>query len=238
FEGSPQITAINGTAITQGGGAVAVSHGSVTLGAGNALTFTADADYNGPWVSSYTVTSGTVTETANITVNVAAVANIVADVVSTNEDTPVTFNPVTGTNEVSGADNFEGSPQITAINGTAITQGGGAVAVSHGSVTLGAGNALTFTADADYNGPSVCSYTVTSGTVTETANITVNVAAVADIVADVVSTNEDTPVTFNPVTGTNEVSGADNFEGSPQITAIDGTAITQGGGAVAVSHGS
>src|SRR5262249_55540132 len=36
------------------------------------------------------------------------------------------------------------------------------------------------TADADYNGPSVFSYTVTSGTVTETANITVTVNAVND----------------------------------------------------------
>ena len=175
---------------------------------------------------------------ANITVTVNAVADIVDDAVSTNEDTAVTFNPVLGTNEVSGADNFEGSAQITAINGTAITAGGAAVAVSHGSVTLGAGNALTFTPDADYNGPATFSYTASNGGPAETANITVTVNAVADIVDDAVSTNEDTAVTFNPVLGTNEVSGADNFEGSAQITAINGTAITAGGAAVAVSHGS
>src|SRR6185312_10698310 len=144
-----------------------------------------------------------------------------------------------GTNEVSGADNFEDSPQITAINGTAITAGGPAVAVDHGSVTLAAGNVLTFTPNADYNGPSLFSYTVTTtGGITETANIGVTVNPVADIVADVVTTNEDTAVIFNPVSGTNEVSGADNFEDSPQITAINVTAITAGVSAVAVDHGS
>ena len=104
---------------------------------------------------------------------------------STNEDTRRSpSNPVLGTNEVSGADNFEGSAQITAINGTAITAGGAAVAVSHGSVTLGAGNALTFTPDADYNGPATFSYTASNGGPAETANITVTVNAVADIVDD------------------------------------------------------
>src|SRR5262249_61096580 len=92
----------------------------------------------------------------------------------------------------------EGPATIIQINGTAITAGGPGVTVDHGTVTLGANNALTFTPNADYNGPSVFSYTVANGGANETANITVNVAPVADIVADVVNTNEDTAVTFEP----------------------------------------
>src|SRR5262249_60775559 len=80
---------------------------------------------------------GGANETANITVNVAPVADIVADVVNTNEDTAVTFNPVSGLNEVSGADNFEGTATIIQINGTAITTGGPGVTVDHGTVKIG-----------------------------------------------------------------------------------------------------
>ena len=241
FEGgSPQITQINGTAITAGGSAVAVTNGSVSLAVGNVLTFTPAADFNGVVPAfTYTVLSGGVSETANITVTVTAVADIVADTVTTNEDTPISFNPITGTNG-SEADNFEGgSPQITQINGTAITAGGSAVAVTNGSVSLAVGNVLTFTPAADFNGVvPAFTYTVLSGGVSETANITVTVTAVADIVADTVTTNEDTPISFNPITGTNG-SEADNFEGgSPQITQINGTTITAGGSAVAVTNGS
>src|SRR4029078_6162572 len=162
---------------------VTVSHGSVTLGAGNALTFTPDADYNGPATFSYPAPHGGADETANITVSVNAVADIVADAVTTNEDTAITFNPVTGNNEVSGADNFEGSAQISAIDRQAITQGGPPVPVRPGAVTLGAGNALTFPPDADYNGPATFSYTVSNGGADETANITVSVNG-ADHIGD------------------------------------------------------
>src|SRR2546423_10035901 len=100
-------------------------------------------------------------------------------------------------------------PYTTLFRSQAITVGGTAVTVSHGSVTLGAGNELTFTPDADYNGSAVFSYTVTtSGGVTETADITVTINAATDIVADAVTTTEDTAVTFNPVSGANETSGA------------------------------
>ena len=155
FSGSPQITQINGPAITAGGSAVAVTNGSVTLAVGNVLTFTPAADFNGAVPTfSYTVLSGGVSETANITVTVNAVADIVADTVTTNEDTPISFNPITGaiTGVTAGGYTFSGSPQITQINGTSITEGGSAVAVTNGSVTLAVGNVLTFTPAADFNG--------------------------------------------------------------------------------------
>jgi Ca2+-binding RTX toxin-like protein len=137
-----------------------------------------------------------VTETANITVTVNAVADIVADTVTTNEDTAISFNPITGTNG-SEADNFEGSPQITQINGTTITAGGAAVGVTNGSVSLGTGNVLTFTPTADFNGVAPAfTYTVLSGGVTETANITVTVSA-ANHAPVAVHDNVITNVGFN-----------------------------------------
>jgi Ca2+-binding RTX toxin-like protein len=94
---------------------------------------------------------------------------------------PISFNPVTGTNGAT-ADSFEGaSPLITAINGTAITAGGAAVTVANGTVSLSAGNVLTFTPAGDYHGSTSFEYTVTSGGVTETAAITVNVTPAVDL---------------------------------------------------------
>ena len=118
------------------------------------------------------------TDVDTVTITVVAVADIVADTVTTNEGSAISFNPITGTNGAE-ADSFEGSPQITQINGTAITAGSGAVAVTNGSVTLAAGNVLTFTPTAGFNGAvPAFSYTVLSGGVTETANISVTVNAV------------------------------------------------------------
>ncbi|MEJ8856076.1 DUF4347 domain-containing protein [Variovorax robiniae] len=121
--------------------------------------------------------------TAKVSQTVNPVADIVADYVTTVEDTPVTFNPITGAGESSGADNFEDPGRIiTAVGGTAITAGGPAVAVANGMVSLAAdGSTLNFTPSPDYNGTAVFSYTVTSGGgATETANINITVTPVAD----------------------------------------------------------
>ncbi len=147
------------------------------------LTYKANADYNGGDVLTVLSTDGSgipLSDTDTIAITVNAVADIVNDTVTTNEDTPISFNPIAGTNGAE-ADSFADSPQITHINSLAITEGGPAIAVTDGEVTLGAGNVLTFTPAADFNGavPSF-TYTVLSGGVSETGNIDVTVNAVDD----------------------------------------------------------
>ena len=202
FEGTESITAV-----TQG------THGTVTILDANlgTVSYTPNADFNGTDSYTYTVTSGGVTETAIVNVTVAAVVDIAADTISTNEDTAVTSNLLTN-------DNFEGAEVITAV-----TQG------TNGTVTIIDGNLGTvrYTPNADFNGTDSYTYTVTSPTgITETATVTVTVNAVADIVADSATTAEDTAVTTN-------VLANDNFEGTPVITAV-----TQGSnGSVAIVSG-
>ena len=70
----------------------------------------------------------------------------------------------------------------------------------HGTAVLNANGTITYTPSANYNGPDSISYTVTSGDVSETATITVNVAAVNDAptAANGSATGtEDTPLVFN-----------------------------------------
>src|SRR6185436_8572352 len=184
FEGSPVVTGV-----TQG------AHGSVVNNGDGTVTYTPNADYNGTDSYTYTVTSGGVTETATVNVTISAVADIVADSASTNEDTAVTTN-------VLANDTFEGSPSVTAV-----TQG------AHGSVVNNNDGTVTYTPNADYNGSDSYTYTVTSGGVTETATVNVTINAVADIANDSASTNEDTAVTTN-------VLANDSFEGSPSVTGV------------------
>src|SRR6185503_3410132 len=203
FEGSPVVSSV-GTA----------THGTVSLSGGN-ITYTADADYNGPDSFTYTVTSPTgVTETATVNVTVTAVADIVDNSVTATEDTPLVLTAAS----LLANDNFEGSPVVSSV-GTA----------THGTVSLSGGN-ITYTADADYNGPDSFTYTVTSPTgVTETATVNVTVTAVADIVDNSVTATEDTPLVLTAAS----LLANDNFEGSPVVssvgTATPGTVSLSGG---------
>ncbi len=137
-----------------------------------------------------TGSGGTLTDVDTSTITVSAVADIVADSITTNEDTPVSFNVMTGTNGAS-ADNFEsGSAAVTSV-----TQG------SNGSVTFAANGAITYTPNANFNGTDSFTYTVTSGGVTETATVTVTVTAVNDAPVNTLpatfSTNEDTSLALS-----------------------------------------
>ncbi|MGE8616178.1 MAG: tandem-95 repeat protein, partial [Achromobacter spanius] len=191
-------SANNGTNWTQMG---AVSDSSAVLLANSAnsrVYFRPTADYNGTatlTIRAWDQTSGTNGATADTTANggttaystatgsvgitVTAIGDIVANTATTAEETAVVIN-------VLGNDTFENSGRaVTAINGTAITAGGPAVSVANGSVVLNVDGTITFTPALNYPGAAasantVFTYTVTSGGVTETANVTVTVTQVQD----------------------------------------------------------
>ncbi|MDP2694873.1 MAG: tandem-95 repeat protein, partial [Gallionella sp.] len=192
FEGTPVLTSV-----TQG------LHGAITFNGTGAVTYTPVADFNGADSFTYTVTSPAgVTETATVNVTVTPVVDIANDVANTLEDTAVITN-------VLGNDSFAGTTSISAV-----TQG------THGTVTVNGDKTITYTPVADFNGLDSYTYSVTTGGVTETANVNVTVTPVADIVTDAVTTTEDTAITFNAITAAGGAGGADNFEGSPVLTSV------------------
>ena len=223
------------------------------------VVFVPTPDYNGPVdpvIFTVTDNAGAVSAPAQVTIaNVSPVADIVGDHVSTGFDVPVTYNPITGSGTdgtPDGADNFEGTPVITAINGQAITAGGAAVAVSNGSVVLNGDGTLTFTPTVGYSGTTTYSYTVTSGGVTETATETIVVRApappsITTITSATVSEeglpggipdNLCTPTdTTNSVTATGTISftDTDSPAGDMAVTLGGPTGITSGGTAVSWS---
>ncbi|WP_448661655.1 beta strand repeat-containing protein [Sphingomonas sp. CJ20] len=171
------VTAINGTAITTTS-PVAVTGGSVSLGADGRLTFTPAANYTGSPSFTYTVSdghggtaNGTVSGTVT-PVNDAPVA--VSDTFTTAEDTPVTINVRANDTDADGD-----TLTVTAVNGTAINANT-PVAVTGGVVTLVGGN-LVFTPTANYNGAPSFTYTVSDGhNGTSTATVSGTVTAVND----------------------------------------------------------
>ncbi|NYT26322.1 tandem-95 repeat protein, partial [Alcaligenaceae bacterium] len=151
--------------------------GTIEWDADGNFTFTPEPDWNGTTTFTYTVTSGNgVTETATVTVTVGPKDDIADDLALTSKNTPITV-------DVLGNDDFDGdSPTITNVDGQPITVGE-PVTVENGSVTLEENGTLTFTPNEDWSGETRFEYTVTSGGVTETATVTVNVIDI-DIIDD------------------------------------------------------
>ena len=171
--GNGALTAVTagGATITNNGTASVTIQGTATQinAALNGLSFAPAADYNGLATLTVLTSDGTLSDSDNITVTVIPVADIMSDAVSTNEDTALTFNAITGVGGGS-ADNFENAGRVV----SGVTQG------AHGTVTFTAAGALTYTPNANYNGVDNFTYTVTSGGVTETATVNVTVNPVND----------------------------------------------------------
>ena len=189
------VTAGSGATITgDGTGTVTIAGTQAQINAAlAAIIYTPTADFNtgaGSIDLTVATTDGSLTDSDTVAITVTPVPDIVADSVTTPEDTAITFNAITGTNGAS-ADNFENPGRAV----TAVTQG------AHGTVSFAADGTLTYTPDANYNGPDSFTYTVTSGGVTETATVTVNVTPVNDVPVNTVpgpqSTPEDTGLTIS-----------------------------------------
>ena len=151
------------------------------------MVFNPTADYNGP----ATLTITTTTDAASIHVDgmkltITPAADIAGDTAATEENKVITI-------PVLANDSFENlGRSITAIDGQAITAGGRAVSVAHGTVKLDALNQLIFTPTKDFNGQALFTYTVTSGEATETAtvHVTVNSANASSFAHEVLSLSE------------------------------------------------
>jgi CshA-type fibril repeat protein len=200
--GALTVTGGSGATITgDGTGTVTIQGTAAQINAALAsVTYAPTADYNsGAGTINLTVatTDGALTDTDTVAIAVTPVADTVADSVTTQEDTPISFNAITGTNGAS-ADNFENPGRAV----TAVTQG------AHGTVGFAADGTLTYTPDANWNGTDTFTYTVTSGGVTETATVTVNVTPVNDApvgVADSATTPINTAATGNVLANDTDV---------------------------------
>ena len=167
------------------------AHGVVSFNATTgAITFTPDANFNGPAGFDYQVTDGTVTVTGHVNVTVtpaganhAPVAN--ADSFTTPEDQPLVVTAAALLANDTDVD-------LDTLSVTGVTN------PAHGVVSFnGTTGAITFTPDANFNGAAGFDYQVTDGTVTVTGHVAVTVTPVNDppvANADSFTTPEDVPL--------------------------------------------
>ncbi|MGR4869610.1 tandem-95 repeat protein, partial [Variovorax sp. LARHSF232] len=210
--------------VTTGGGATITGNGSasVTLSGTAAeinaalagLSYTPTADYNGTATLTLVTSDGSLNDTDTVAITVAAVADIAPDTVTTAEDMPINV-------AVLGNDSFEnGGRSVTTVNGAAVTVDT-PVAVSNGTVTLRANGTLDFQPAANFNGATSFSYTVSSGGVTETASVTVNVTASNDTPVPLEPIPPTPGQTFNPATGNYAAETQEDTDFSGRVAATD-----------------
>ncbi|MDZ7921811.1 MAG: hypothetical protein U5O12_17770 [Rhodoferax sp.] len=118
-----------------------------------------------------------------------------------------------------------GTLTAVAFAGATITNNGsGSVTISGSAAAItGALNGLSFVPTADYNGAATLTLTTSDGSASDVDTVAISVTAVADIADNTATTSEDNAVTIN-------VLGNDSFENAGRtITAVNGSAITEGG---------
>ncbi|MEK2061625.1 tandem-95 repeat protein [Vibrio parahaemolyticus] len=159
-------------------------------------TISPTADWNGSETLTFTATdpSGeSVSQTVNFTV--APVADIVADNATVVEDTPTIIN-------VLGNDTFEGKDKVVSLDAENGPKNGTIIVNNDGTVT--------YTPDDNYVGKDTFTYVVTSGGVSESATVEVNVTPVNDAPVakdDIATTQEDTAVTIDVLPNDTDVDG-------------------------------
>lgn len=149
------------------------------------------------------------------------------DIIVTDEDTQVTFDVRTNDSDA------DTDPlTVTHINGAVIVAGGAALAVTNGAVALGLDGQLTFTPDANANGPVSFGYTVSDGnggTADASVDLTIN------------PVNDAPAITSNGSGDTAAISLAENGLAVTAVAAddVDGDARTYtiAGGADAALFG-
>ncbi|WP_248376986.1 tandem-95 repeat protein [Vibrio parahaemolyticus] len=159
-------------------------------------TISPTADWNGSEALTFTATdpSGeSVSQTVNFTV--APVADIVADKATVVEDTPTII-------KVLGNDTFEGDDQVVSLD----TNNGPA----NGTVSVNPDGSVTYTPNDNYHGTDSFTYIVTSGGVSESTTVSVDVTPVNDAPVakdDIATTQEDTAVTIDVLPNDTDVDG-------------------------------
>ncbi|HHG3068625.1 TPA: tandem-95 repeat protein [Vibrio parahaemolyticus] len=159
-------------------------------------TISPTADWNGSETLTFTATdpSGeSISQTVNFTV--APVADIVADKATVVEDTPTII-------QVLGNDTFEGDDQVVSLD----TNNGPA----NGTVSVNPDGSVTYTPNDNYHGTDSFTYIVTSGGVSESTTVSVDVTPVNDAPVakdDIATTQEDTAVTIDVLPNDSDVDG-------------------------------
>ncbi len=195
------------------------------------LVYNNTADYNGADTLSVSTTDGAATVAGSSSITIAAVADIVADTISTASSTLVNFN-VFAANPTT-ADSFENAAH-TVTSVTALSNP--AAGTLNSDVNGNGDGSMSFMPAAGFKGTVTFDYTVTSGGVTETATVTIDVgnAPPTQTVPATLAATEDTPLAIGSIT----VNDVDNASVTTTVSVLHGTVSVGGNDANVSGDGS
>ncbi|MDD5400061.1 MAG: tandem-95 repeat protein [Sulfurimonas sp.] len=167
-------TDVDGSALSVIAGTYATAQGgTLVVAADGSYTYTPAANFHGVDTVNYTVTDGEFSDVGTLTINVASVNDApvaVDDAVSAVEDTVLS-----SVIELDANDYDVDGDALSVVAGTFATANGG-------QLVLASDGSYTYTPAANFNGVDSVNYTVTDGELTDVGTLTINVAAVDDIV--------------------------------------------------------
>jgi hypothetical protein len=208
-------------------GITPATNGTAVLNGDGTVTYTPDAGFIGTETISYTLSDGSLTDTATITFTVSdeggnLAPDAVDDMAATTIGTAVTVTPITNDSDPDG-DPITVTGITPATNGTAVLNGDGTV---------------TYTPDAGFTGIETISYTLSDGSLTDTATISITVSdgggggnLPPDAVDDAATTVTGTPITVIPAANDSDPDG-DSITVTGITPAANGTAVLNGDGTV------
>jgi len=164
---------------------------------GATVTYVPAPDFNGIVNFVYTIWDGVLSATANVTVDIRAVNDppvAADDLAATAEDTPVTIDVLLNDSDV------DGDVLSVAMIG----------APSFGGASVAVGGNLIYTPTSNFFGTDSFAYTVTDGSLADTAKVTVTVQPVNDAPVandDLATTALNTPVTIPVLANDTDIDG-------------------------------
>lgn len=201
-----------------------LNFGTVSINANNTVAYTPVLNFAGIDVFTYTLSDGTSTDSAVVTVTVRNVNDppVAVDDSITMVEGGSQFIAVRDND--SDPDTPLGSLRVVSVsnpaNGTA-------------SIEL---PGVRYTPNANFSGDDTFTYTISDGSLSDTATVTVTVLPVNDppnIVADVITTTQDTPVTINVLANDSDPEGPIDPNSVSVVTSPTlGTALVIAGGQI------
>src|SRR5205807_2041464 len=153
-----------GSAITVTAGTFSTAHGSITIAASGAYTYTPAVGYDGSDSYSYTATTADGEDSAT------GVVNFTVTEVNDLRRAPLQTTTTAGNCNLCL---HEALPTLDA-EGSAITVTAGTFSTAHGSITIAASGAYTYTPAVGYDGSDSYSYTATTADGEDSATGVVN----------------------------------------------------------------
>ena len=203
-------------------------HGTPTMSGGD-VVFTPESLYQGSARFTYTISDGTLTAQATVTITVGAdmPPSAVADNAMTDEDTQLT---VADASLLANDTDPEHHTLTISTVGNAV----------HGAVSR-SGTSVVFMPDANYFGPASFDYTISDGLLTSTATVTVTVTAVDDppaAVDDTVTVAESAlPNMLDVLANDTDIDGGPRTVATVTQPVHGSVSVATGGTAITYSSG-